>query len=447
MGGKGRTTINQPDPIDPGKAMGEYLFGAGFGNFRGVTDPRLQERLIGAEERFRPRYAALELKDIETFAYGLEGGVDSPAYQKKQKELDALKEARRKSGGRSVNTDQLVRNILGERPDEKIYVGTKFKRLKHNPEFDEYNRKYKQLKESFSGIGTGDLDARIAIAEAELVELEQGGTAGLFDLLEDAGRRSSAMQRESLQAQREADVGALREFAPQVVEAYRAADPYSTMLAEQTQRRAMGQLTLDEERDIQQQARQAAAARGRTGASAEFGEVLGRRAFTDQYVQPAFQMNRALAGDIGMTILGRPSSGLAMGGSVLGQAQAQAAQPIGPQLFDPNMGINMAMQQRSQDMSLLGAQAQADATRAAGRSEMLGQMAMAIGTYGACWVAREVYGIHNPRWLAFRQWMLVQSPSWFRNIYIKYGERFAKFISNKPFIKKLIRKWMDTKIS
>ena len=64
-----------------------------------------------------------------------------------------------------------------------------------------------------------------------------------------------------------------------------------------------------------------------------------------------------------------------------------------------------------------------------------------------CWVAREVYGAENPRWLAFRQWMLVESPSWFRDLYIKYGERFAKFISNKPLIKSIIRKWMDTKIS
>ena len=66
MGGKGRTTINQPEPIDPGESMGEYLFGKGFDAFEGVTDPRLQEKLIGAEERFRPRYAALELKDIAT---------------------------------------------------------------------------------------------------------------------------------------------------------------------------------------------------------------------------------------------------------------------------------------------------------------------------------------------------------------------------------------------
>ena len=75
MGGKGGTKINQPPPIDPGKAQGEYLFGTKFRNdYDGVTDPRLQERIIGAEEMFRPRYAALELNDIQTFAQGLEGG-------------------------------------------------------------------------------------------------------------------------------------------------------------------------------------------------------------------------------------------------------------------------------------------------------------------------------------------------------------------------------------
>jgi hypothetical protein len=36
-----------PDPIDPGESMGEYLFGKGFSSYRGITDPRLQNRLIG----------------------------------------------------------------------------------------------------------------------------------------------------------------------------------------------------------------------------------------------------------------------------------------------------------------------------------------------------------------------------------------------------------------
>jgi hypothetical protein len=65
---------------------------------------------------------------------------------------------------------------------------------------------------------------------------------------------------------------------------------------------------------------------------------------------------------------------------------------------------------------------------------------------GLCWVAREVYGVDNPKWLQFREWMLEDSPSWFRSLYIKYGERFAKFISNKPLLKTIIRKWMNTRI-
>lgn len=63
-----------------------------------------------------------------------------------------------------------------------------------------------------------------------------------------------------------------------------------------------------------------------------------------------------------------------------------------------------------------------------------------------CWVAREVYGADNPKWYKFRDWVLCKSPNWFYKLYGKYGERFAKFISNKPTIKSLVRRWMDTKI-
>ena len=155
-------------------------------------------------------------------------------------------------------------------------------------------------------------------------------------------------------------------------------------------------------------------------------------------------MNRQLAGDLGATILGRPSSAISLGGGVLQSAQAGAAGPMGPQLFDPNVGINMAMQRQSNQFGLLGAQAQADATSNAGFMSGLGS---AIGAFTLpCWVAREVYGIENPKWLMFRTWLFNDAPSWFRNLYIKHGERFAKFISNKPVLKTIIRKWMNTRI-
>ena len=285
MGGKGKA----PPPIDPGKSMGEYLFGKDFkARGKGITDPELQERLIGAEEEFRPRYSVLELKDIQTFAEGLRDPV------------------------------------------------------------------------------TGEIT-----------------TPGLFDLLAESSRRAFELQQDQLQQQREADVGALEEFAPRAVEAFRAADPDSTAIAERMSRRALGQLTPEEERSIQQRARQASLARGRIGDSSSLAaEALGRSDYTAKFAPQAFAMNRQLAGDLGSTLLGRPSAAISLGGQVLGQAQQGAAQPVGPQLFDPNMGINMALQQRGQDMELMGANAQA-------RGAMIGGLASGLGSLGGGFASRK----------------------------------------------------------
>ena len=64
-----------------------------------------------------------------------------------------------------------------------------------------------------------------------------------------------------------------------------------------------------------------------------------------------------------------------------------------------------------------------------------------------CWVAREVYGNDNPKWLQFREWMLTKASDNLRNFYIKHGEKIAESIRNKPKIKAIIRKWMDVKIT
>jgi hypothetical protein len=282
MGGKGKA----PPPIDPGESMGKYLFGQDFESFGGVTDPALQERLISAEEQFRPRYAALELADIETFAKGTDG---------------------------------------------------------------------------------------------------QGG---LFDLLEESGRRAGEIQRESLAEQRAADVAALKEFAPQVTEAYRIADPFGAKLADLQLAQAeqlyasADQLSPEQKRLAEQEARAGSLARGRLGDESSIAsEILGREGFKSQLRgearqagQLAFGQARNMAGDIGSVLLGRPSMALGMGQNVLGQAQGQAAGPMGPQLFDPNVGINLALQQRGQDIEFQGMQAQA-------RGAMLGGIAGGLGSY------------------------------------------------------------------
>jgi hypothetical protein len=47
------------------------------------------------------------------------------------------------------------------------------------------------------------------------------------------------------------------------------------------------------------------------------------------------------------------------------------------------------------------------------------------GGGGFCWVAREVYGVHDPRWLEFRGWLHADAPAWLREAYLAHGEAFA----------------------
>ena len=86
------------------------------------------------------------------------------------------------------------------------------------------------------------------------------------------------------------------------------------------------------------------------------------------------------------------------------------------------------------------------ATLAGGIKDIAGGVGGLASAGFLCWVAREVYGAENPKWLMFREWMLTKASDNLRNYYIKHGEKIAKSIRNKPRIKALIRKWMDSKI-
>jgi hypothetical protein len=424
MGGKGKA----PPPVDPGKAMGEYLFGTGFRNYQGVTDPVLQERLIGAEEQFRPRYAALELQDIQTYARGLEAGeVQDPRYNAAQDRVQELRS-----------------ELAATRPTITSSYGRGRTRTQENPEYARLQSELAQQEEYLSELSP---------------TMMREATPGIFDLLEEQSQRAGALQREQLQLQREQDVASLQEFAPQVVDAYREADPRSAALADLAQQQAErlyaeaeGPLSPERRRMAEQAARAGSLARGRIGDESSIAaEILGREQFKSglraearQAGAGAFGQQRQMAGDIGMTILGRPSQAIQLGGQMLGQAQGLAAGPTGPQLFDPNVGINMALQQRAQDVEFQAAKAQ-------GQGAMLGGLASGLGALGGgfvskCWVAREVYGEDNPRWLQFREWLNNKAPRWFDCLYVKYGERFAKFISDKPRLKSIIRNWMDNRI-
>jgi hypothetical protein len=372
MGG-GKGSSSAPPPIDPGKSMGEYLFGKDFRrSYQGITDPRLQERLLGAEATYRPQYTALELADIGVMARGLEEReVADPRYTQAQERISELQAELAKTP-ETISTKTAIgrnsRSLRGSNGGRKTVE-------KPNPKRAELEREIASQQEMLSGLSPTKM---------------QSATPGLFDLLEEQSRRAGVLQREELQLQRESDVGALREFAPQVVEAYRAADPYSTGLADMASRQAEtlyaegeGELSPERRRMAEQAARMGSLARGRIGDESSIAaELLGReqvrsglRAEARQAGGQAFGMQRQMAGDIGSVLLGRPSAAIGLGGQMLGQAQAGAAGPMGPQLFDPNVGINMALQQRGQDVTFQGMQEQANAASSAGTMSAIGSVA------------------------------------------------------------------------
>ena len=146
-------------------------------------------------------------------------------------------------------------------------------------------------------------------------------------------------------------------------------------------------------------------------------------------------------------ILGRSGGGsLQAGQSVFGQAGYGLNS--GPAYLNPESGLGYIQNQATNAANMYGAQVAADATRNAGIMSGIGSAAGGLlGNAGLfCWVAREVYGEHNPAWKMFRMWMFTESPSWFFKLYKNYGERFASFIADKPRLKAVIRKWMDSKI-
>jgi hypothetical protein len=77
----------------------------------------------------------------------------------------------------------------------------------------------------------------------------------------------------------------------------------------------------------------------------------------------------------------------------------------------------------------------------------MGGGGMGGGMGGMCWVAREVYGVHDPRWLAFRDWMLTDAPAWLRDAYAAHGEACAAWIHDKPLVTRGLRVLMDRAIA
>jgi len=109
---------------------------------------------------------------------------------------------------------------------------------------------------------------------------------------------------------------------------------------------------------------------------------------------------------------------------------------------------NLAMAQLGADATLAAQKSASSSSAGSALGSLLGTLgsaAISKGIFG-CWVAREVYGQEDYTWLLFRNWLFNKAPKWFRKLYISKGESFAKYISNKPLLKKAIKFAMNSVI-
>lgn len=170
------------------------------------------------------------------------------------------------------------------------------------------------------------------------------------------------------------------------------------------------------------------------------------------FLQSRVGLEQATSADGLLAVTGR-TSGATVGTGQGVYGNGAVGLNSAPQLYNPAQGAQFIADQTAGqnnfNANIYGSNQQRIAGMYGALGSAVGQIggsAVKAGMMAGCWVAREIYGETNPQWLLFRAYLLSDAPSWFRKLYLKFGERFAEFISTKPRLKSVIKKWMDTKI-
>jgi len=286
------------------------------------------------------------------------------------------------------------------------------------------------------------------------------GQPGLLELYErDIMPGLARADVAGLDVSREGDVAAVERLGQRATEAFRQANPEQAALTAELNRQAMEGLSAGAglppslSRELDQFIRGGQAARGFGYGIGDFSRealIKGQAAEQMQrnrqgFAQQIAALNAATSADPFMAILGKPGVGIGVGQGVAMQGQGMAPQ----QAFNPESAYAGSLAAGNYNAELNANIASANA-RAAVAGAGIKAAGSILGGFASrspsCWVAREVYGISNPMWVLFREWLLNDSPGWFRNLYIKHGQRFAGWLSKNEWLKPSIKKWMDSRI-
>jgi hypothetical protein len=427
-----------PAPVDPAKSSIDYI--------NAMADPDLQGRIFAAEQQYRPQYTQLELADINTYLMGGGGqqGVldltDEATRRANTLASEQLSQQRaadigdvealgaRASAAFQNANPQLQQAMLqaqGLSQTPGNLLGGLQQALGQQPQYANIGYDPVQAQQVGGGqlgdllmqkaLNTQDLGAvgqtlqgRAAqfaqstgqLSPDELRTLQQStrgayaargmdmgnmaiGAEGLARLtnerqrmMEDLGIASAINQAS------QAEIGANRGFQ-QNVQGSDLARQFSNVgnqLQAGLANQQAGMYTQEANRAFQAQQYQQGIAN--QGALAQLG--LSQLGQDRNYALSLAQMQQGVASDPFQAILGRPSQSQGAGMGQTQFAAGLAGQALGPNLFDPNAGINLGLQNNANaanyGANIYGAQASYAGATNQGRGSMIGG---AIGGLGA----------------------------------------------------------------
>jgi hypothetical protein len=431
-GGKGPET---PPPRDYYKETSDSL----------RAQVNMAPQLYAAEAAFRPQYQRLELAGYRNSLLGRVTTDDLSATSRAEYDA-AVAEA--------AGADAKLAQLQNQRAaiQQGIRVGRKG-----------------QIVYDSAGLQRVDAEIdRLNILKQTPIDPASFSDRGLIDILEkDVMPSMARAEAITTSRQRASDIADVEALGQRASQAYLDADPRSKALIETLNAQAMsalqqnGALTPEQQRFALQTARIGMADRGLAmGNQGLAADVLGtyqlteaRRTAAQQNAGAVLGLNKQFTADPFQAILGRQGQAFNAG---MNQQQFASgfSQSIGPRLFNPESQYAADLSNSNQQTAAAYAAARAQVQSATigavgsaiggiggGWAQGLGSAAKAAGS--GCWVAREVYGVDNPKWVIFRGWMLNESPEWFRSTYLKHGEKFAEYIKDKPLLKAVIQEGMD----
>jgi hypothetical protein len=432
MGGS-KTTIQAPPaptPVDPGQSSLDYI--------NAMSDPALQARLLASEQQFRPGYNELNLQDMQQYLLGTgetpgaldqfqtaterssQIQADANSYQRSRDIQDVANLGPAATAAFFAANPQLqaqmqaAQGLSGGDP----YAQFRQALMGGQPSFGDINYnsvsaapgvQQGALGESLYGQAMGanglgqvgqTLQGRAQtlaqstgqLTPEEIRNLQQSTREGYAARGTEMGSGSISaealarltnerqrMQEDiglaaALNGQNQSELGANRAFQQGV---------YGTDLTRQFQNNAdtnqFSQFNAQNDLATQEANRAFAANQYQQGVSnlGILGQFNASQLGQDRnYALQLAQMQAAVASDPFQSILGRTSGALQYGAGQQGFAGGLTQSMQGPQLFDPNAGINLALQnnanQSNYQSSIFGAQAGLSGAKAGANGQMVG---------------------------------------------------------------------------